>query len=262
LLAEQTSAAQFHAFGSVRSAPEGIIFDDYDVSGAIQAGGEAFLAARNLTADSLADIAGLRAHSFADQISSGANAFASAVATYENIVVTGPPGPVQASLHLDLRGDLSAGAVAGTGAFAIVTVFVKVNGVVIVGSDDFVSYDAVGDDPVVVAAVGALTDWRPPAGIITTPAFNVQAGEPFSLELQLDTRAGAGGEPASANAAFGNTLSFPTKGPVFDVPGGYTVDGPDAGIEDNRFVPEPAMPVLTAVALLAQLRPRRRRSRP
>lgn len=250
-LAEQTAAAQFRAFGSVRS-PTGTVFDEYDVSGAIQAGGEASLVGGNLQANSLADIAGLRAHSFADQAGSGATSLASAVATYENIVVTGPPGPVQTSLRLHLGGNMTVGSVLGTFATSLVTVYVKVNGAVIVGSNDSLLFDARSDDPVLVFANGALTDWRPPEGTITTPAFTVQAGVPFSLELQLHTDAGASGEPATANADFGNTLSFVSIDPVFDLPGAYSVEGPDAGIEDNRFVPEPATPVLTALALLVQ----------
>jgi hypothetical protein len=264
LLAGQATAADFHVLGNVRSVFGGsmIVFDEYDLSGSIQAGGDASSGSGELQADSLADILGLRAHSFAtgSSPSSGEQSFASAIATYQNVVVTGVPGSVNASLNLHLSGDLSAGAVVGGGATASVNLYVKVNDTLIVGSNDSLLFDARGDDPVLVFANGVLTDWRPPEGNITTPVFSVQAGEPFSLEIQLHTFAGASGDPAIANAAFGNTLSFAAPGPVFNLPAGYSVDGSDAGIQDNQFVaaPEPAMPVLTAVALLAQCIPRRR----
>jgi hypothetical protein len=252
LLAAQANAAEFRAFGNVRAAA-GPVFDEYDVSSATQAGGGAVASGGELQADSAADVAGLRAHSFADSDGKGGiQSFASAVATYPNLVVTGPPGSVGTSLNLSLSGELSAGSVAGGGASASVNLYVKVDGALIVGSNDSLLYDARGADPLLVFANGVLTDWLPPEGDVTTPVFNVQAGEPFSLELQLHTFAGAAGDPAGANAAFGNTLSFAKTGPVFNLPSGYSADGPDAGIEDNQFTaaPEPAMPVLIAVALL------------
>lgn len=59
-------------------------------------------------------------------------------------------------------------------------------------------------------------------------------------------------DPLNAHFEFGftDTLSFPTSGPVADLPPGYTLDGPDVYVNDNAFgvVPEPG-----AYAALAAL---------
>src|SRR4029453_2631432 len=174
LFAGHATAADFHPFGELPFLFGGssTVLDEYDMTGSPQAGGEATCCSGDLQADSIADVFGLRSHSFAnDDSGSGANqVFASAIATYQNVVVTGAPGPVTASLNLDLRGDMSAGTVAGGGATARVNLYVKVNDVLIVASiSDALMSEAIGDDPVAVYASGVLTDWRPPEGTITTP---------------------------------------------------------------------------------------------
>jgi hypothetical protein len=88
--------------------------------------------------------------------------------------------------------------------------------------------------------VGVLDGWRPPEGDITSPAFMVQTGTPFTLQIQMDVTAGAGADgfnetlEAFGNGDFGNTLRFVTNGPVFNLSDGYTASSPDAGITDNR----------------------------
>ena len=52
---------------------------------------------------------------------------------------------------------------------------------------------------------------------------------------------------SSGISNFSSTVTFPTSGPVFDLPPGYTVNSPSAGIVNNQYVlPEPS-----ALALLA-----------
>lgn len=106
----------------------------------------------------------------------------------------------------------------------------------------------------------------------TTTSFVVPVDEEFSvfLDLAVDARAGMEGETwgdgsVRAAAAFANTLSFPSDGPVFNLPEGFTASSEEAMIVDNRFVPEPSATAGSAAALaavaalaLARRAPRRR----
>jgi hypothetical protein len=79
---------------------------------------------------------------------------------------------------------------------------------------------------------------------------------PLNLFTEIIVEAVASGSvsplEASAVADFRNTVSFPTDGPVFDLPAGYTANSVDGSIVDNRWVPVPAAPAgaqLTAAFL-------------
>lgn len=86
-------------------------------------------------------------------------------------------------------------------------------------------------------------------------ATDLAVGQPFTVWAAIEANAHAS-VTADAFAYVGigldltDTLSFPTSGPVADLPLGYTLDGPDVYVNDNAFglVPEPA-----ACAALAAL---------
>ncbi len=55
---------------------------------------------------------------------------------------------------------------------------------------------------------------------------------------------------ATSDVDFGNTLTFPDPGPVFDLPAGFTVSSTQGEIANNN-VPEPSPGLLGATALAA-----------
>ena len=83
---------------------------------------------------------------------------------------------------------------------------------------------------------------------------------PFSLDFLLNTSASTSpvlpdGFTATATSAFGSTLSFRTGGPVFSLPDVLTINAPEIGIVNNRWIdpriPDPVDPVpLPASSLL------------
>lgn len=178
----------------------------------------------------------------------------------------GPVGTtVETTPHLHLEGghlvDFSTDPGGRTFATSAVDVGVSVNGVQVrQGSRevraryDTNTIDSVGRS---VLANGV--------GLIVTPAFNVQAGVHFEVELELNTQASLiayfsnhSGLYAAANTDFSDTLSFPPTGPAFTLPVGYTANSAEAGIIDDTFVvPEPSAQSQLACGLTAMLLIRR-----
>lgn len=108
----------------------------------------------------------------------------------------------------------------------------------------------------------------------TTPSFPVTVGVPLTIAFNLETSAlvttGAVGTPPSFASAFADfSVGFPTVGPVFNLPPGFTTNSPDGFIVDNRFtggapVPEPSSLLLLGSGLSAMgtLAWRRQRRKP
>jgi hypothetical protein len=96
---------------------------------------------------------------------------------------------------------------------------------------------------------------------LTSAVVTLPTGVPLIVELELSGAAIASdtsSDPMTASSSldFPNGLSFPTSGPVFILPAGFTVNSVDGQIVDNQFVPIlPAVPALggPAAALLALL---------
>ncbi len=206
----------------------------------------------------------------------GGGGSATAAVVYDDFLVNASGVSfVPGSLNLLLSGSLSTsatarasgGLIANAFAAAGVTVNMLVNGTFFEGgaaelrSPSGVSYDT----------YGPLTDLTFPAPFtITTPVLNLPVGTAFSLQFELSPFVGAnaiiGGTPEDEFAFadffmdsfsnFDSTLTFPTSGPVFNLPEGATVNSPSALIVNNRFVgggpsavPEPSSIFLFGLGL-------------
>ncbi len=106
-------------------------------------------------------------------------------------------------------------------------------------------------------------------GTVTTPVFTVPLNTPFSVGLQLVTsgvvvpQVGVTipNQPAdtvsnSLGVDFLDPFSFPTSGPVFNLPAGYTVNSTEAMVVNNQFMasaPLVAPSGVTATAGNAQI---------
>jgi len=170
---------------------------------------------------------------------------------------------VPLSLRLELSGGLGAdgslneppvlGFPAGAGGTASVAVSVEAGGASFNGTR---SYSNNNRNEEVFGSTGLLAG----GDIFGTPEFDIVVGSPFSITVAMTVIAGASTNithgNANANASFGSTLRFPIGGPVFEVPEGFTVNSLSAGIVDNRFdvdaaVPEPSTALLLVAGVAA-----------
>jgi hypothetical protein len=97
-----------------------------------------------------------------------------------------------------------------------------------------------------------------------TLTFDAPVDEPFSLDMELSVKSTVlwGADTAlatlfaSSATSFSDTVSFPTTGPVFNLPTDYTVNSVSGLIVDNQWtggpvssVPEPSSLLLMALGL-------------
>lgn len=274
------NAAVFEAHGTnsfVDNLTTGI-FNSYSLTEPFQAGDRIVFSDNNpnthditLDTSSLASGGGLHSHSYAKLITQPGyttryevNSIADAIATFQDVVVTGPAGgSILTSFNLDLSGTNNAGASGGAGALALANSQVSIN---LNGNGNFAGsgtyyYKAHSDGAAEVFSNGILSGW-PSANAVTSLPFNILVGVPFTVRLELDTTsqaqhsAQAGvfppGSTAEANTDFSNTLTFALSGAVFNLPAGYTANSVEAGIVNNVFistVPEPSDAVLVAFSV-------------
>lgn len=191
---------------------------------------------------------------------------ASATFSIDDVIISGPRGiSVPASLNLHVDGFASANAIfMGGGGFAYARARLDVDGN-IAGNvfsgfiDAAIGPDSAGQPGGVAPTTtgGIFADFTG-NDILTTAIFNLPVGTPISFSLSAHATAnsargveeGLAGSPhrrfAEAESAFGNSISFPISGPVFNFPDGYTANSLDGLIVDNRWtggvtaVPEPS----------------------
>lgn len=148
---------------------------------------------------------------------------------------TGGASFVDAALHLSLIGAPNLSA--GTASSAISTVRVSVDGA---GNSAWLQESAAVNMSVPGPQASAM--WRVDADEIGATLLHLPVGQPFQLQLSLDSSGNAAG---SANSSMvGNyRLSFDEHQPVFTLPAGYTVNSQDWTIQGNQFCPNGCAPV-------------------
>jgi hypothetical protein len=206
------------------------------------------------------------AHSEMEKISTGdggytymQSATGYAQGTWSDLIISGPTGsgPINVSYNVHLDGSFIVASNTGptgisrSGASVILDFFGQGNNL---GGGDFgqVSSNGTNQPP---SGSGDLTSFTG-NNVITSPTFSAPVNTPFSIELQLLADAGVQGWENEtwdliANTDFGDTLTFATDRPVFNLPAGYTVDSNGANIHGNKYsVPEPSTLVLAVLAAL------------
>jgi hypothetical protein len=167
--------------------------------------------------------------------------------TWSDVIISGPTGSgninVSYNVHLDgsliVASDTEPSGVAHSGASLALTFW---GGGSILGSGDFSQGSSNGTNQA-PSGEGSLASFTG-NNVITSPTFSAPVNTPFSIELQLSAVSSVQGwenEPWDliANTDFGDTLTFATDRPVFNLPAGYTVASNDANIHGNSYtVPE------------------------
>jgi hypothetical protein len=87
--------------------------------------------------------------------------------------------------------------------------------------------------------------------VVTTELFNVPVNTPFAMRFNLITTTTLRTKFGSlffmeVGVDFSDTAKFPTNGPAFNLPAGYTINSVDAGIVNNAYV---AVPEASSMAL-------------
>jgi hypothetical protein len=279
-----TQAAEYTSTGrlSQQLGPFNTTLGEFDTTGANGAsdGADYESSMLILTSNATANSSGLHAYAYAefDKTSPGGSsalystsADASAIAKWDDFIVTGPAGAgtVAISVNLFLEGTFAlVGDDTPEGVFppftasgnTSVSIFASGNNV---GSGQF--SNTIQNGVTSSATTGILNGFTG-SGVISSQTFNVPVNTPFSLQLSLSAGAGAVGKNdqifyLESTTDFSNTLTFATDRPVFTLPVGYTINSMEAGILNNAVaVPEPSVLLLglAAIPLLEIVRRKRR----
>lgn len=208
---------------------------------------------------------------------------------FDDFLVTGTGSesvPVLGALHLALAGSLyGSGLGDGQGpltAFAngVAEIFfeIEIDGVPAgFGQASYAYNNGSPIESVDGLLIGHYGTGGTIADSITSSQLMIPVGETFSVRVYVNAGADGlvtiSGTPADefdsvnglggAVSDFSTTVTFPTSGPVFDLPDGYTLNSPSAGIVNNRLVvAEPRVAALLGFASVAALMGRMRRPQP
>lgn len=190
------------------------------------------------------------------------HAESSVVATWNDIVVSGPAGAsmVPISANLLIHGSYLMGSSnvvdphnVGWSMASAASFGFTINGTPTT-SGNWTQFSSRGGAPYNTLGNGVFTNFN---GTYqgATDIVMVPANTPFSISMfllvysEINLPAGASISIFSSTD-FGHTASLATDGPAFNVPAGYTVNSAEAGVEDNGYVLVPA-PGSAAVALSA-----------
>jgi hypothetical protein len=177
-------------------------------------------------------------------VGSGDNvdAVANAYMTLDDVVISGPAGMITTSYTIHLTGTLEASKdLQATSEFSGAAARVEV---ILFGNGQFLNDSAAAKyNDLPQRGSGLLQNFTGSDDLTSAP-FTVTANQAFTVVLELGIDAQSVLAPddtgsASAAAHFGNTLTFVTDGPVFDLPAGYTANSISGNIVDNHSVPVP-----------------------
>ena len=154
-------------------------------------------------------------------------------AIIDDLIISGPGPLASVQVSVNLNGSVDLSGAISTSAFAKVTAFLQLK-------------DPLGlDSPLASFSTSNLSS---PSNTVvntslTTSAVSLPTATNLEIHLELEGETvvsdtffdGAGSANAAVN--FLNGISFPTTGPVFILPAGYTANSVSGNIVDNQFVP-------------------------
>jgi hypothetical protein len=164
----------------------------------------------------------------------------------DGLVISGPPGQILISFNVNVTGSIDASGNGGVESFASATAQYSLGDSH--GGGAYLGSISVNDAGI-TAQSAIFGSFGPTAdnyvGTATTAQIVYDIGDPcLSFGLQIDTNASSdafneiGPGSGFAFSNFCHSLSFPTSGPVANLPPGYTLNSLDGTIVDNHFVPE------------------------
>jgi hypothetical protein len=173
-----------------------------------------------------------------------------ASAIIDDLIISGPGVEASVQVSADLDGFMNLSGLNGTDAFGIVTARLQIgNSSTLTG---FTLSSGATNSPVI--------DTTLTSGAIILPT-NTNLVVTMFLEGSVVASDNFGPGSASAEVNFLNTMSFPTVGPVFILPEGFTANSISGNIVNNQFVvPEPATFWLFGSGLAGLVRIARKKS--
>ncbi len=157
----------------------------------------------------------------------------------DDIIISGPGTDVltQISAHISGTIDTSTGSASGLGVAQL--------GALTIGGSAL-SATAVYNSGSVGGGGSVNADTT-----LTTTSFTAPVGQPFAVRMDFESEITASdnaGPPDPVTLTSQFEMSFPTSGPVFILPAGYTANSSDGNIVDNQFVGPPPVPALDTPA--------------
>lgn len=216
--------------------------------------------------------------------------------TLDDIVISGPEGTVSTFLNLTVNGGMSGTVNTVTGPGYFLGAVGRSTSVQLSGGFFALAHTPFAGSVIASGQVGNCgptgcteTNSFVASGLfdgftgddmnlnLSLPVFVAQVGAPFTLDMRLiaggsasyiiqGTTAGDFSLSADGSSDFSHTVSFPTAGPVFNLPAGYTVNSVSGLIVNNQWtgggvtsVPEPVSLALLGIGLAGLAASRRRK---
>jgi hypothetical protein len=173
----------------------------------------------------------------------------------DDFVITGPAGPVAFTLNVVVNGAIHASTNDAQGFQPRAGLNISGNIIPPTGEPCAMTIAGGNVDATSSSGYGVYAAHIGGPAVFTSTPCQVDTGVPFRILIDLGVSASLtgtlpmSGAEGSASARF--SASFPSAGPVFNLPVGYSATSLTAEVEDNGYVPEPEAPALAAIALLA-----------